>query len=111
MHTQMKSRKTLFRKAISFLIVLCMMCGFIVPLASVTAYAAAPASYTTITADSTASVSITSSGSAKYFKFVPTASGTYKFYSTQKCKLRRTKNMQNRKSNFLESFFQKSLAF
>ena len=82
MYTQMKSRKTLFRKAVSFLIVLCMMISAIFPLMAVTASAAAPTSYTTITTNSTASVSITSSGSAKYFKFVPTASGTYKFYST-----------------------------
>ena len=78
----MKSRKTLFRKSISFLIVLCMMISAIVPLMAVSASAAAPASYTTITTNSTASVSITSYGGAKYFKFVPTQSGTYKFYST-----------------------------
>lgn len=82
MYTQKKSRKTLFGKAISFLIVLCMMVSTILPLTAVTVSAAAPTSYTTITTDSTASVRITSSGSAKYFKFVPTQSGTYKFYST-----------------------------
>lgn len=59
-----------------------MMCGFMVPYASVTANAAAPASYETITAGSSASVRITSAGSAKYFRFVPTQSGTYKFYSS-----------------------------
>lgn len=82
MNSKKKDKKSLLKRITSFLVVLCMMCGFMIPQASVTAYAAAPASYTTITADSTASVSITSSGSAKYFKFVPTASGTYKFYST-----------------------------
>ena len=82
MYTQMKSRKTLFRKAVSVLIVLCMMMSVMLPLTAVTASAAAPTSYTTIRADSTASVSITSSGGAKYFKFVPTQSGIYKFYST-----------------------------
>lgn len=82
MYNQRKSRKILFRKAVSFLIVFCMMISAILPLMPVTASAAAPASYTTITTNSTASVSITSSGSAKYFKFVPTQSGTYKFYST-----------------------------
>lgn len=77
-----EKQKTLFKKAVSFLIVLCMMISAILPLTAVTASAAAPTSYTTITTNSTASVSITSSGSAQYFKFVPTASGTYKFYST-----------------------------
>ncbi len=69
-------------KILSFLMVLCLMAGVVMPLMSVTASAAAPTSYTTITTNSTASVRITSSGGAKYFKFVPTQSGTYKFYST-----------------------------
>ncbi len=54
----------------------------IMPCMTVIASAAAPTGYTDIYADSTASVSITSSGSAKYFRFVPMYSGTYKFYST-----------------------------
>ncbi len=76
-----KTKKSLY-KVLSFLMVLCLTFGFMMPLISVTASAAAPTSYTTITANSTASVNISSSGSAKYFKFVPTQSGTYKFYST-----------------------------
>ena len=82
MNSKKKDKKSLLKRITSFLVVLCMMCGFMVPLTSVTTYAAAPASYTTITTNSSASVNITFSGSAKYFKFVPTASGTYKFYST-----------------------------
>lgn len=82
MNKQTKEKSSLLKRITSFLVVLCMMCGFMVPLTSITANAAAPASYTTITADSTASVSITSSGSSKYFRFVPTKSGTYKIYST-----------------------------
>ena len=82
MNSNKKDKKSLLKRITSFLVVLCMMCGFIVPLSSVTAYAAAPESYTTIMTDSTEAVSITSSGSAKYFKFVPTQSGTYEFYST-----------------------------
>ncbi len=79
-----KTKKNL-TKILSFLMVFCMMVGIITPLisvTSVTASAAAPASYTNISTNSSASVSITSSGGAKYFKFVPTQSGTYKFYST-----------------------------
>ena len=77
-----KKQKTSFKKVLAFLLVVCMMLGTMVSLTSLTAFAAAPATYTTITANSTASVNIATSGDAKYFKFVPTQSGTYKFYST-----------------------------
>ena len=68
-------------RLLSFALVCVMVLGIIgsVPFA---VNAAAPTSYTTITAGSSASVSITTSGGAKYFKFVPTQSGTYKFYSS-----------------------------
>ncbi len=82
MITKQKAVKSFFKKAVSFLLVICMMSGFIAPLMSVTASAAAPSSYTNISADSTAYVSISSSSSSKYFKFVPAYSGTYAFYST-----------------------------
>lgn len=82
MKSRTQNRASLLKRVTSFLMVLCMMCGFMVPYASVTANAAAPASYETITAGSSASVRITSAGSAKYFRFVPTQSGTYKFYSS-----------------------------
>lgn len=77
-----KSNLSLLKRATLLLVVICFMSGFVLPSASTTASAAAPSSYTNITADSTAYVSITNSNSSKYFKFVPTLSGTYKFYST-----------------------------
>ncbi len=82
MNNEIRNRKVLFRKAVSLLMVICMMAGLILPLIPVTAFAAAPSSYTTITADSTASVTISSSGTSKYFRFVPAQSGTYRFYSS-----------------------------
>ncbi len=82
MTVQSEMKKPFWKKAIAFLMIVCMLSGFMVPLMSITASAAAPTSYTTITTNSTASVSITSSGGAKYFKFVPTQSGDYKFYSS-----------------------------
>lgn len=81
---QNKNQKTFVQKILAFLLVLCITSGITGPIMSdgITALAAAPASYTTITTNSTSSVSITSSGSAQYFKFVPAKSGTYKFYSS-----------------------------
>ena len=75
-------KKSLRKRIVSVVLVICMMCGLMLPLASVTASAEAPATYSTITAGSTASVSISTANDAKYFKFVPTKSGTYKFYSS-----------------------------
>ena len=49
------------------------------PWISAESYAAAPANYTTITVNETKSVSI--SGNSVYFKFVPTVSGKYEYYS------------------------------
>lgn len=82
MNSQKKTKISLCKKAAAFLVVMCMMIGVILPLITIDVSAAAPTSYTTITTNSTASVSIASSGGAEYFKFVPTHSGTYKFYST-----------------------------
>ena len=81
MNTQKKSKRPLFKRMVSFLLVICMMTGFLLPAMSITSSAAIP-SYTNITAGSTASVNISTSGGAKYFRFVPTASGTYRFYSS-----------------------------
>lgn len=81
---QNKIKKTFAQKILAFLLALCIMSSIIGPIMSdgITALASAPSSYSTITTNSTASVRITSSESAKYFKFVPTQSGTYKFYSS-----------------------------
>lgn len=76
------NNKSLFKKVVSVLMALCLMCGLLLPYAPVSVDAAAPTSYSTITAGSSAYLSISSSGSVKYFKFVPTQSGTYKFYSS-----------------------------
>lgn len=81
---QNKIKKTFAQKILAFLLALCIMSSIIGPVMSdgITALASAPSSYSTITTNSTASVRITSLESAKYFKFVPTQSGTYKFYSS-----------------------------
>ncbi len=76
------SNKISFRKLISAVLVLVMLVGFCAPLTAITASAAAPTSYTDITSGSTASVNINSSGSSRYFRFVPTQNGTYNFYSS-----------------------------
>ena len=62
--------------------VLCMMCTVASPLASITVSAAAPVNYSTIYADSSVYVSLPYAGDTQYFKFVPTATGTYRFYSS-----------------------------
>ena len=67
------------RKVLCLFLMLTIMIPVIVPFA---ATAEAPATYSDISADSTASVTISSSGSSKYFRFIPSASGTYKFYSS-----------------------------
>ena len=82
MMSNQNNKGAFMKRTVSLLLTFCMLLGLMLPLSTVTATAAAPTSYTTIRTNSTASVSITSSGGAKYFKFVPTQSGTYKFYST-----------------------------
>ncbi len=75
-----KTKRSL-SKAVSFLTLISLMLGLLMPLTYVNTSAAAPTYYTTISADSSATVNITSAGGAKYFKFVPTYSGAYRFYS------------------------------
>ena len=75
-------KKSLRKRIVSVVLVICMMCGLMLPLASVTVSAEAPATYSTITAGSTAYVSISTANDAKYFKFVPTQTGEYKFWSS-----------------------------
>ena len=73
------------KKHILRLSAICMIFAMLLSVASIlsfTATAAAPTSYSTITAGSSASVSISSQEEIKYFKFVPTQSGTYRFYSS-----------------------------
>ena len=79
---QENTNKSSFKKVVSVLLALCLTCGLLLPYAPVSVDAAAPTSYSTITANSSAYVSISSAGSVKYFKFVPIQSGTYKFYSS-----------------------------
>ena len=78
----MQSKKALFKKIVSFLVVVCMVSGVMLQMMPVHVHAAAPTTYSTITADTSASVSITTSGGVAYFQFVPRATGTYKFYSS-----------------------------
>lgn len=56
---------------------------FVFSIVSVTAVATSPVSYTDISADSEKEVNITQNGQTVYFRFVPTRSGTYSFYSTE----------------------------
>lgn len=72
----------LIRKLTAFILTVCMLFGVWGTTSFKDVFAAAPSQYTNITAGSSASVTISSSGTSKYFRFVPTASGTYKFYST-----------------------------
>ncbi len=74
--------KFLLKNALSFMIAFSMIFGLMLPLASFTASAEAPAYYTSITANSTTTVNITYSGEIQYFKFVPTETGVYTFYSS-----------------------------
>ncbi len=74
--------KKVVSKAFSFIIAISMVLGMIMPLIRIEASAAAPTSYTNISVGSAVSVSVNSSTTAKYFRFVPTFSGTYRFYST-----------------------------
>ena len=68
-------------KAKKFLAVLLalLMLAMTIPFATLTASAAAPASYTDISAEQSVSVSV--NGNSRYYRFVPTQSGTYRFYS------------------------------
>lgn len=65
-------------KIISFLLLVALLATAL-PYMSFAAYAAAPDSYTDITAGQTKQVTI--SGNSKYFRFVPVVTGTYQFYS------------------------------
>ena len=66
------------KRIISSVIVLVLMLTLVFPCFSVKSSAWAPTSYTTITAGSSAYVS----GYGTYFRFVPTESGEYQFYSS-----------------------------
>lgn len=78
----MLNRKSLFHKTVSLLIVICMMLSTVMPMIPLSVSAEAPASFTTIEADTTASVYIGSAYEGQYYEFVPRYSGTYRFYST-----------------------------
>ncbi|MBE6536282.1 MAG: hypothetical protein E7677_06685 [Ruminococcaceae bacterium] len=70
------------KKSISLILTLILTVTAVCPCFFVTAVATAPSSYTDISADSSAQVTITSMGEQIYFRFVPTHSGTYAFYSS-----------------------------
>ena len=78
----LKGKSGIKKKIISTMLAFLMVFSLMVPVMTEVVSAAAPSTYTNISTNSTASVSIGSSGGAKYFKFVPSATGTYKFYST-----------------------------
>ena len=68
-------------KLVAFLLAFVMMIGFM-PKAFFTAFAAAPAAYTDIAPNSSVTVNINSSYGAKYYRFVPSESGSVTFYSS-----------------------------
>ena len=69
------------KRTLSLVLVFLMAFGFIGNI-PIVADAAAPTSYTNINAGDTKSVTISTSDSAKYFRFVPTQSGKYTFASS-----------------------------
>ena len=84
MATKSKGKMSFLEKSLSLLLVISMMLGISLPLMSlttVTASAAAPSTYSDISVGASAYVSF-SSGGAKYFRFIPNVSDTYRFYST-----------------------------
>lgn len=80
MATQM--RRVTGSKILAILLTLTMVLGSLLPCLLVTASASAPSYYTDIEADTSVSVTLTSSNSTQYFRFVPTYNGTYRFYSS-----------------------------
>lgn len=72
-------KKTRICKLVSFVMLLALLVTAL-PWMAVTSSAAAPSNYTNIYAGESKSVSVGNNGN-KYFRFVPTVSGTYKFYS------------------------------
>ena len=69
-------------KAFSMILALMMVFGIVMPLIHIDASAAVPTNFTAIDSNSTASVSLNSSTTAKYFRFAPIISGNYHFYSS-----------------------------
>lgn len=76
--TFINNRKT--AKAISLVIVLAMALAIMLPLTSVVSHAAAPSSYTDIEAGD--SIWRSSSSGTVYYRFIPTYTGSYTFYSS-----------------------------
>ena len=74
--------KTNFTKRLLSVVVLMAMLITCFPAGVITASATGPENSTPITADSTASISISTAYDAQYFEFVPTVSGRYSFYSS-----------------------------
>ena len=68
-------------KIVSFVVVIAMLMSF-VPVFSINSSAAAPASYTDIHAGEAKTVTNVSSSNKAYFRFVPTVTGTYKYWSS-----------------------------
>lgn len=75
-----KNNKKMLNKAVSLAIVLAMALAFMLPLTSVVSHAAAPSSYTNISAGD--SIWRSSSSGTVYYRFVPTYTGSYTFYSS-----------------------------
>lgn len=69
-------------KALTMLMAVVMMLGMLLPVMSVHTHAAAPTTFTVIHEGDTPLVEFTSTGQTKYFKFVPTKSDIYYFYSS-----------------------------
>ena len=70
-------KKRAFGKLLAVFLTVAMLATLALPFSALTASAAAPSSYTSITAGSSVRVNISSAGMVKYYRFVPTVTGYY----------------------------------
>ena len=75
-------KKRAFGKLLAVFLTVAMLATLALPFSALTASAAAPSSYTSITAGSSVRVNISSAGMVKYYRFVPTVTGYYTFSSS-----------------------------
>ena len=78
----LKVKMRWFRRSISAILAFVLVFTTAFSTLTIVSSAVAPTSYTDVVANSTATVNITTGGSSQYFRFVPTESGSYTFYSS-----------------------------